>query len=188
MLNHSSHKIPKRCLLTSIHFSNDLRQNVSIWFAPTYRWDPYGNFGVLKRWGNKTCQSTSNKEIWTSWFVKKMDLVTMWNRVKYFIANCSTSCMPVLLSTTRFRISLWHYSVRSYKMCYSTSSHIWTFVTPWPPRRRRSPAEIAARGRYRPPIKSMTAHYNSQFCVSFYCCFLQEAQKRLWTCLNGTET
>jgi hypothetical protein len=116
---------------------------------------------------------------------EKMDLMTMWNRVKYFITYCSTSCMSVLLSATRFGISLWHYSFRSYKMCYSTSSHIWTFVTPWLPRRRRSPAEIAARWRYRPPIKNMTAYYNSQFCVSFHCCFLQEAQKRLWTCLNG---
>ena len=73
-------------------------------------------------------------------------------------------------------------------MCYSTLSHIWTFVTPWPPWRRRSLAEIAARWHYRPPIKNMTSHYNSQFSVSVHCCFLQEAQKRLWTCLNGAET
>ena len=33
--------------------------------------------------------------------------------------------------------------------------------------RWRSPAEIAARWRYRPPIKNLTAHYNSPFCVSF---------------------
>ena len=59
----------------------------------------------------------------------------MWNRVKYLITDCSTSCMSVLLSA----ISLWHYSFRSYKMCYSTLSHIWTFDTPWPPWRRRSP-------------------------------------------------
>ena len=112
---------------------------------------------------------------------EKMDLVTMWNRVQYFTTDCSTSCMSILLSATRFGISLWHYSLRSYKMCYSTSSHIWTFVTPWPPWRLRSPEEIAARWRYRPPIKNMTAHYNS------HCCFLQEAQKRLWMCLNGSE-
>ena len=118
---------------------------------------------------------------------KKMDFVTMWNRVKYFITDRSTSCMSVLLSATWFGISLWHYNFQSYKMYYSTSSHIWTFVTPSPPRRPRFPAEIAARWRYRPPIKNMTAHYNSQFCVSFHCCFLQEAQKRLWTCLNGPE-
>ena len=41
----------------------------------------------------------------------------MWNSVKYFITNCSTSRMSVLLSTTRFRVSLWHYSFRSYKIC-----------------------------------------------------------------------
>ena len=72
-------------------------------------------------------------------------------------------------------------------MCYYTLSHIWTFVTPWPPWRRWSPAEIAARWRYRPPIKNMRAHYNSQFCVNFHCVLLQEAQKRLWTCLNGAK-
>ena len=107
----------------------------------------------------------------------------MWNRVKNFITVCSTSCMFVLLSATRFGISLWHYSFGSNKMCYSTSSHIWTFVTQWLPWRHRSPAEIAARWRYRTPIKNMTAHYNSQFFVSFHCCLLQEAQKCLWTCL-----
>ena len=145
---------------------------------------PYGNFGVWKRWGNKTCLSTSNKQSWPSWFVKKW---TLWIRVKYFITNCSTSRMSVLLLARQFGISLWHYSFRSYKMCYSTSSHIWTFVTLWPPRRRWFPAEIAARWRYRPPIKNMTAHYNSRFCVSFHCCFLQEAQKRLWTSQNGAK-
>ena len=100
----------------------------------------------------------------------------MWNRVKYFITDCSTSCMFILLSATRFGKSLWHYNFRPYKMCYSTSSHIWNFVTPWPPWRRRFPAEIGARWRYRPSIKNMSAHYDSQFCVSFNCCLLQEAQ------------
>ena len=145
---HSSHKIPKRCFFPYVHFSHDLRQNVSILIAITYRWDPYGNFGVRKRWGNKTCQSPSNKQSWASWFVKKMDLMTSYQKydstlqqsvlcqlsllfspgspktVKYFITNCSTNCMSVLLSATRFGISQWHYNFRSYKMCYSTSSHI----------------------------------------------------------------
>ena len=43
---------------------------------------------------------------------------------------------------------------------------------------------LAARWRYRPSIKNLTAHYNSQFWVSFHFCFYQEAQKRLQTCLN----
>ena len=34
--------------------------------------------------------------------------------------------------------------------------------------RRRSPPEIAARWRYRLPSNNLTAHYNSQFCVSFH--------------------
>ena len=37
---------------------------------------------------------------------------------------------------------------------------------PW----RCSPAKIAARWRYRPPSKNLTAHYNSQFCVSSHFC------------------
>ena len=32
--------------------------------------------------------------------------------------------------------------------------------------RRRSPEKIADRWRYRLPIKNLTPHYNSQFCVS----------------------
>ena len=108
----------------------------------------------------------------------------MWNRVKYFITGCSTSWMSVLLSARRFGLSLWHYSFQSYKMCYSTSSHISTFVTPLPPRQRRFPAEITARWRYGPPIKNMTAHYNSQFCVSVHCYLIREAKKRL-TALSG---
>ena len=30
----------------------------------------------------------------------------MWNKVEYFITDCSTSCMSVLLSATRFGLSL----------------------------------------------------------------------------------
>ena len=39
------------------------------------------------------------------------------------------------------------YSFRSYKMFYSTLSHICTFVSPWQPLRRQSPVEIATRWR-----------------------------------------
>ena len=60
----------KKVFLPLRPFSNNLRQNVLFWIAPTYRWDPYGNFGVWKRWGNKPCQSTCNKPSWASWFVK----------------------------------------------------------------------------------------------------------------------
>ena len=139
----------------------------------------YEKGGVMKYVKAPAINKVDLLDLW------KKDLVTKWKRVKYFITNCSTSCMSVLLSATGFGISLLHYSFRSYKMWCSTLSHISTFVTPWPLRRRRFPAEITARWRYRPPIKNMTAHYNSQFCVSVYCCFLQEAQKRLWMCLNG---
>ena len=36
------------------------------------------------------------------------------------------------------------------------------------------PLKIAARWRYRLPINNLTAHYNSQFCVSFHFGFAQE--------------
>ena len=41
--------------------------------------------------------------------------------------------------------------------------------------RRQPPLEIAARWRCVSVIKNMTAHYNSQFCVSFHYCFHWEA-------------
>ena len=62
---------PKKVFVPLGPFFNDLRQNVLIWIAPTYGWDPYENFGVWKRWGNKTFRSTSNKQSWASWFMKK---------------------------------------------------------------------------------------------------------------------
>ena len=40
---------------------------------------------------------------------------------------------------------------------------------------RIATALIAARWPYRLPVKNLTVHYNSQFCVSFHFCFAQEA-------------
>ena len=45
--------------------------------------------------------------------------------------------------------------------------------------RRRLPLKIAARWRYKLPTNNLTAHYKSQFCVNFYFCLAQEAQKCL---------
>ena len=42
--------------------------------------------------------------------------------------------------------------------------------------RRQPPPEIAAKWHCVPLIKNMTAHYNSQFCVSFHYCFHWEAK------------
>ena len=64
-------KNPKKVFLPLRPFFYWFKTKISIWSAPTYRWDPYGNYGVWKRWGNKTSQSTSNKQSWASWFVKK---------------------------------------------------------------------------------------------------------------------
>ena len=36
--------------------------------------------------------------------------------------------------------------------------------------RRQSPQKIAVKWRYKHPIKNLTAHYNSNFCVSFHFC------------------
>ena len=120
---------------------------------------------------------------------EKMDLVKMWNRVKCFITNCSSSCMSVILSALEY-----HYDIKVSDHTKCVFPHCHTFGLLSHHGRlgagglRRSPAEIAARWRYRPPIKNMTAHYDSQFCVSFHCCLLQEAPNRLWTCLNGAKT
>ena len=49
-------------------------------------------------------------------------------------------------------------------------------------------AEIAARWCFRLPIKDLTQHYNSRFCVSFNFFIDQEARIRLYTRLNGALT
>ena len=88
----------------------------------------HGKGGVLKHVKSLVINKVELLDLWE----KKM-----WNREKYFITNCSTSCMSVLLSATWFGISLWHYSFGSYQICYSTLSHIWTFDSPCQLRRRR---------------------------------------------------
>ena len=100
--------MPKRCFFPSVHFSHDLRQNVSNWIAPTYRWDPYGNFGVWKRWGNKTCWSTSNKQSWASWFVKKW---TSWQCGIRLNILLPTTVSVVCLSYCRPHGSEYHYDI-----------------------------------------------------------------------------
>ena len=59
-------------------FSNYLKLNNSVWIAPTYRWVLYDHFGVWKRWGNETYQSTSKSPSWPSWFVKKLNAWWCW--------------------------------------------------------------------------------------------------------------
>ena len=59
-----------------------------------------------------------------------------------------------------------------YRVCYQrglprlVSSNFLILSTGVP--RRRSLPKIAARWRYRLPSNHLTAHYNSQFCVSFH--------------------
>ena len=154
----SSHKIPKRCFFFSVHISNDLRQNVSIWIVPTYRWDPYRNFGVWKRWGNKTCRSTSKKQSWASWFVKKW---TSWQCGIGLNIFLPTAVPVVCLSYCRSHGLEYHYDITVSDHTKCVIPHCQTFGLlshHGCHRRRRSPAEIAARWRYRPPIKIMTAH------------------------------
>ena len=103
-----SHKIPKKCFFPSVHFSNDLIQNVLIWIAPTYRWYPYGNFGVWKRWGDKACWSTSNKQSWASWFVKKW---TLWQYGIGLNILLPTAVQVVFLSYSRPHGSEYHYDI-----------------------------------------------------------------------------
>ena len=65
--------------------------------------------GVIKQVKAPAINKVELLDLW------KMYPVTKWNGVKYFITDCSTSCISVLLSGTLFGISLWHYSFRSYK-------------------------------------------------------------------------
>ena len=97
----------------SVHFPKGLKQNVSFRMTPTYRWDPYGNFVVWKRWGKKTYQQ---HELKLSFLIcEKMGLVTMWNSTLKKV------------STLKW-YSKYHYNIRkktlSYKKCYSTLSRI----------------------------------------------------------------
>ena len=103
-----SHKIPKRCFFPSVNFSKDLRQNASIWITPTYRWDPYKNFGVWKMGRNNTCQSTSNKQSWPSWFVKKW---TSWRCGIVLNILLPTAVPVVCLSYCRPHGSEYHYDI-----------------------------------------------------------------------------
>ena len=171
---HSSHKFPKRCFVPSGDFSNDFRQNVSIWITPTYRWDLYKNFGLWKRC-NKTCQSTSNKPSWPSWFVKKL---TSWRCGIRLNILLRTAVPVVCLSYCRPRGLEYHYDITVYNhiKCVVPHCHTFGFLS--------HHGHLGAGGLWRKsPLDGATdittAHYNSQFCFSFHCCLLQEAQKRL---------
>ena len=139
-------------------------------------------------WGNKTCRSTSNKQSWASWFVKKW---TLW-RCGIGLNILLPTAVPVVCLSYCWQHGLeYHYDITVSDHTKYVIPHCHTFGLLSHHGRLGAgwlPAEIAVRWRYRPPIKNMTEHYNSQFCVSFHCCLLQEAQKRLWTCLNGVET
>ena len=113
---------PKKVFFPSIHFSNDWRHNVLIWIAPSYRWDQYWNFGVWKRWGNKTCQSTSNKQSRASWFPKKW---TLWQCGIGLNILLPTAVPVVYLSYCRPHNSEYHYdiTVSDYTKCVIPHHH-----------------------------------------------------------------
>ena len=115
-------QIPKRCFFPSVHFSNDLRNFFLIWIAPTYSWDPYKNFDVWKRWGNKTCQKTSNIQSWASWFVKKW---TLWRCGIGLNILLPTAVPVVCLSYCRPHGSEYHYdiTVSDYTKCVIPHRH-----------------------------------------------------------------
>ena len=90
---HSSCKIFKKNFFPSAHFYYDFKLKIYFVMAPTYTWDPYRYFGVSERLCNTTYQHTNNSQSLAYWFVKK--LLTMWNRIIYFVNNCNYSCMSV---------------------------------------------------------------------------------------------
>ena len=96
----------------------------SIWIAPTYRWDPYGNLSVWKRWGNNTGQSPSNKQSWASWFVKKW---TLWLCGVGFNILLWTAVPVVCLSYCRPHNSEYHYDITAFDHTKCVIQHRHTF-------------------------------------------------------------
>ena len=66
------------------------------------------NFSVCKRWGNKTCRSTSNKQSWAFWFVKKW---TSWQCGIGLNILLPTAVPFVCLSYCRPHGSEYHYDI-----------------------------------------------------------------------------
>ena len=56
--------------------------------------------------------------------MEKIELVTMWNRVKCVITNCNNNNWKKFVSATQFGISLQHSAKILHKKCYSTLSLI----------------------------------------------------------------
>ena len=77
-----------------------IKKNVSIWIPPPHRWDPYGHFGVSKRWGNKTYQSTSKSQSWSSWFVTKLNA--------WWCGIGSNIFLKTLIIVVCLSLSAWH--------------------------------------------------------------------------------
>ena len=70
----------------------------------------------------------------------------------------------------RPRLQKWFYKHPSKKLVFSEFLNLSKEVL-----RRPLPPKIASRWHYRLPIKNLTVHYNSQFCVTLIFCFAQEA-------------
>ena len=134
----------------------------------------YEKVGVIKHVKAPAINKVDLLHLWKKWSLWRCEIGLNILLPISVAVLCLSYCWPHTLEYhyditvsdhTKYVIPHWH--------TFGLLSHTWL------PRRRRFPAEIAARWRYRPPIKNMTAHYNSQFCVRFHCCLLQEAQNCL---------
>ena len=109
------------------------------------------------------------------------------------ITNCAWLIVhinPTLLNSTKsVKLLIWVLlSIKKYRIyiIFVNIIHCWTlmevFLSKGLSRRGLLP-KVAARWRYRLPIKNVTAHYNSQFCDSINFVLFRKpenASKRVW--------
>ena len=60
-------------------------------------------------------------------YLWKIELVTVWNRVKYFITKCRILIVNKCVLLTGFGLSLKHSAKVLYRKCFSTLSHFFLF-------------------------------------------------------------
>ena len=116
-------------------------------------------------------------------------LKSIWqkNRPIFYKNKPNQSRQPLLIGVIILKITMVSLVPMSVILCVSCLTR--NFLKVFPPSkflnlstgllRWRSPKKIAAKWRYRLPIKNMTPHHNSQFCVCFNFCVDLEVCRRL---------
>ena len=134
---HSSHKIQKRFILLSVHFSNDSKQFVFSLFAPTYMWDPCGHCCAFKSWSSKRYPSTSKKQSWASWFMKRLTSCKEKGNICYYWLQYQLHvCLAVGHTVWNITITITITMTLQFSTIQKVLFHIVThlpFVSPWQP-------------------------------------------------------